>query len=129
MDNEATLTGSIICLKYDSTFHIKTWYSTPSISYRDYEVFVDLEEIKTQSNPDLRKAQMGKRDIFQDWQIDAMSWEYYIISLETSRRHEISWEDSLVSMIEEEASQKEWDMDFSLRLEGKLVVTPKIDLT
>jgi hypothetical protein len=66
MDNEATLTGSIICLKSDSTFHIKTWYSTPSISCRDYEVFVDSEEIKTQSNPDLRKDQMGKIDIFQD---------------------------------------------------------------
>jgi hypothetical protein len=47
MDNEATLTGSRICLKSDSTFHIKTWYSTPSISCRDYEVFVDSEEIKT----------------------------------------------------------------------------------
>jgi hypothetical protein len=73
MDNEATLTGSKICLKSDSTFHIKTWYSTPSISCRDYEVFVDSEEIKTQSKPDLRKDQMGKRDIFQDWQTDAMS--------------------------------------------------------
>jgi hypothetical protein len=73
MDNEATLTGSRIRLKSDSTFHIKTWYSTPSISCRDYEVFVDSEEIKTQSKPDLRKDQMGKRDIFQDWQTDAMS--------------------------------------------------------
>jgi hypothetical protein len=73
MDNEATLTGSRIRLKSDSAFHIKTWYSTPSISCRDYEVFVDSEEIKTQSKPDLRKDQMGKRDIFQDWQTDAMS--------------------------------------------------------
>jgi hypothetical protein len=64
MDNEATLTTSRICLKYDSAFHIKTWYSTPSISYKDYEVFVDSEEIKTRSKPDLRKDQMGKRDIF-----------------------------------------------------------------
>jgi hypothetical protein len=46
MDNEATLTGSRIRLKSDSAFHIKTWYSTPSISCRDYEVFVDSEEIK-----------------------------------------------------------------------------------
>jgi hypothetical protein len=67
MDNEATLIGSKIRLKYDSTFHIKTWYSTPSISCRNYEVFVDSEEIKTQSKPDLKKDQRGKRDIFQDW--------------------------------------------------------------
>jgi hypothetical protein len=53
MDNEATLTGSKIRLKSDSTLHIKTWYSTPSISYIDYEFFVDSEEIKTQSKTDL----------------------------------------------------------------------------
>jgi hypothetical protein len=64
MDNEATLTGRRILLKSDSTFHIKTWYSTPSISCRDYAIFVNLEEIKTQSKPDLRKDQMGKRYIF-----------------------------------------------------------------
>jgi hypothetical protein len=46
MDNEATLTGSIISLKLDSTFHIKTWYPTPSISCRDSEVIVDSEEVK-----------------------------------------------------------------------------------
>jgi hypothetical protein len=40
----------------------------------------------------------------------------------------MSWEDSLVSVIEEEASQKDWDMDFSLRPEGNLVVTSNIDL-
>jgi hypothetical protein len=61
MDNKTTLTGSKICLKYDSNFHINTWYSTPSISYRDYEVFVDSEEIKTQSKPGLIKDQMKKR--------------------------------------------------------------------
>jgi hypothetical protein len=60
MDNEATLTGSIICLKFDSALHIKTWYSTPSISYRDDEVLVDSEEIKTQNEPDLREDHMGK---------------------------------------------------------------------
>jgi hypothetical protein len=32
-----------------------------------------LEEIKTQSKPDLIKDQIRKGDIFQDWQIDAMS--------------------------------------------------------
>ena len=48
MDNEATLTGSIISLKLDSTFHIKTWYPTPSISCRDSEVIVDSEEVKAQ---------------------------------------------------------------------------------
>jgi hypothetical protein len=48
MDNEATLTGSIIRLKSDSTFHIKTWYPTPSISCRDSEVIVDSEEVKAQ---------------------------------------------------------------------------------
>ena len=73
MDNETTLIGSIICLKSDSNFHIETWYSTPSISCRDYGVFVDSEEIKTQSEPDLREDHMGKGDIFQDWQINAMS--------------------------------------------------------
>jgi hypothetical protein len=30
-----------------------------------------------------------------------------------------SLEDSIVSMTEEEASQNDWDMDFSLRQEGK----------
>jgi hypothetical protein len=73
MDNESTLTGSIIHLKFDSTFHIKTWYSTLSISCRDYEVFSDSKEIKTQSKLYLRKDQMGKRDIFQDEHTDAMS--------------------------------------------------------
>jgi hypothetical protein len=58
---KTTLTGSKIRLKFGSIFHIKTWYSTPSISCRDYEVFVDSEEIKTQSKPDLRKDQMGKK--------------------------------------------------------------------
>jgi hypothetical protein len=60
MDNESTMTRSKIRLKPDSTFHIKTWYSTPSLSCRDYEVFVDSEEIKTQNKPDLRKDQMKK---------------------------------------------------------------------
>jgi hypothetical protein len=48
----------------------------------------------------------------------------------TSTVCDISWEDSvdLVSVTKEEASQKDWDMDFSLRPEGKLVVTYKIDL-
>jgi hypothetical protein len=41
IDNEATLTGSIIYLKSDLAFHIKTWYPTPSISYRDSEVILD----------------------------------------------------------------------------------------
>jgi hypothetical protein len=73
MDNEATLTGSKIRLKSDSTFHIKTWYSTPSVSCRDYGVLVDSQEIKAQSKPDLKRDQMGKGDIFQDWQTYAMS--------------------------------------------------------
>jgi hypothetical protein len=60
MDNEATLIGSIIHLNSNSTFHIKIWYSTPSISCRDYEVFIDLEEIKTHSDPDIREDQMSK---------------------------------------------------------------------
>jgi hypothetical protein len=72
MDNEATLTGRRICLKFDSAFHIKTWYSTPRISCRDYELFVYSKEIKTQSEPDLREDQMGKGDIFQEWKTDAM---------------------------------------------------------
>jgi hypothetical protein len=44
------------------------------------------------------------------------------------RRYETSWEDSLISVTEEEANQKDWDMDFSLvpRLEGKSVVTSKL---
>jgi hypothetical protein len=96
MDNEATLTGSRTRLKSDSTFHIKTWYSTPSISCRDYEVLVDSEEIKN------RVTLISKR---------------------------IRWEDSLVSMTEKESSQKDWYMDFSVRLEGKSVLTSKIDLT
>jgi hypothetical protein len=32
-------------------------------------------------------------------------------------------------MSEKEASQKDWDMDFSMRLEGKSVLTFKVDLT
>ena len=59
MDNEATLIGRRICLKYETYFHVNTWYSTPSISCRDYEVFVDSEEIKTQSKPTLRKDERG----------------------------------------------------------------------
>jgi hypothetical protein len=44
------------------------------------------------------------------------------------RRYEISWEDSLVSVTVEEASQKDWDMDFTLvpRPKGKSVVTSKL---
>jgi hypothetical protein len=53
MDNEATLTRNTIRLNSDSAFHIKTWYSTPSIFCKDYEVFVESEEIKTQSKLDL----------------------------------------------------------------------------
>jgi hypothetical protein len=41
----------------------------------------------------------------------------------------MSCEDSLVSVTEKEASQKGWDMDFSVRLEGKSVLTSNIDLT
>jgi hypothetical protein len=73
MNNEAVLTGSRIRLKSYSTFHIKTWYSTPSISCRDDEVLVDSEEIKTQNEPDLREDQMAKGDIFQNQQTNAMS--------------------------------------------------------
>ena len=54
-------------------FILRLGIQTPSISCRDYEVFVDSEEIKTQSKPDLRKDQMGKRDIFQDGKTNAMS--------------------------------------------------------
>jgi hypothetical protein len=32
-------------------------------------------------------------------------------------------------MTEKESSQKDWDMDFSVRLEWKSVLTSKIDLT
>jgi hypothetical protein len=54
--------------------------------------------------------------------------ETMIEDLESSRRYETSWEDSLISMIEEEVNQKEWDMDFSLvpRLEGKSLVISKL---
>jgi hypothetical protein len=38
-------------------------------------------------------------------------------------------EDSLVSVTKKEASHKDWDMDFSVRLEGKSMLTSKIDLT
>jgi hypothetical protein len=113
-------------LKYESNFHTKTWYSTPSISCRDYEVFVDSKEIKTQSKPDLRKDHM-KRHILglEDRCHELRRLDH---SLDTSRRHQISWEDSLVLVTEEEARQKDWDMNVSLIPEGNLVVTSNIDL-
>jgi hypothetical protein len=41
----------------------------------------------------------------------------------------MSWKYSLVSVTEKEDIQKDWDMDFSMRLEGKSVLNSKIDLT
>jgi hypothetical protein len=46
MDNEATLTGSIIRLKSDLDFHSKTWYPTLIISCKDSKFIVDLEEVE-----------------------------------------------------------------------------------
>ena len=121
--NEATLTRSRNHLKLDSVFHIQTWYSTPSIPCKEM-----MKSLQTQkkSRISMISERIRWRDNFQDWETDDM--RRLDRNFRDSQKILNLLEDSLVSVTKKEANQKYQDMDSSVRLEEKSVLTSKIDL-